>query len=76
MLPRWVVVMCAYGTCTLELALSEAAYNGLAAWLLVHAPAQPRPYHPTSSLRPSLSHVCGRNETAPAIVRAETVSLM
>ena len=32
-LPGWVVVMCAYGTSTLELAMSEAAYNGLAAWL-------------------------------------------
>jgi hypothetical protein len=32
-LPGWVIVMCAYGTSTLELAMSEAAYNGLAAWL-------------------------------------------
>lgn len=32
-LPGWVVVLCAYGTSTLELAMSEAAYNGLAAWL-------------------------------------------
>jgi hypothetical protein len=32
-LPGWVVVVCAYGTSTLELAMSEAAYNGLAAWL-------------------------------------------
>jgi hypothetical protein len=32
-LPGWVVVLCAYGTSTLELAMSEAAYSGLAAWL-------------------------------------------
>src|SRR3954466_2188885 len=32
-LPGWVVVICAYGTSTLELAMSDAAYNGLAAWL-------------------------------------------
>jgi Protein of unknown function (DUF2550) len=32
-LPGWVVVVCAYGTSTLELAMSEAAYSGLAAWL-------------------------------------------
>ena len=32
-LPGWVVVLCAYGTSTLEMAMSEAAYNGLAAWL-------------------------------------------
>jgi hypothetical protein len=32
-LPGWVVVSCAYGTSMLELAMSEAAYNGLAAWL-------------------------------------------
>jgi len=32
-LPDWVVVVCAYGTSTLELAMSDAAYNGLAAWL-------------------------------------------
>jgi hypothetical protein len=32
-LPGWVVVVCAYGTSTLELAMSEPAYNGLAAWL-------------------------------------------
>jgi hypothetical protein len=32
-LPGWVIVLCAYGTSTLELAMSEAAYNGLAAWL-------------------------------------------
>jgi hypothetical protein len=32
-LPGWVIVSCAYGTSMLELAMSEAAYNGLAAWL-------------------------------------------
>ena len=32
-LPGWVVVLCAYGTSTLELAMSEPAYAGLAAWL-------------------------------------------
>jgi hypothetical protein len=32
-LPGWVVVLCAYGTSTLELAMSDAAYSGLAAWL-------------------------------------------
>src|SRR3954467_9665644 len=32
-LPGWVIVLCAYGTSTLELAMSEGAYNGLAAWL-------------------------------------------
>jgi hypothetical protein len=30
-LPGWVVVLCAYGTSTLEMAMSKAAYNGLAA---------------------------------------------
>jgi len=32
-LPGWVIVSCAYGTSMLELAMSEAAYSGLAAWL-------------------------------------------
>ncbi|MGZ4603161.1 MAG: DUF2550 domain-containing protein [Kineosporiaceae bacterium] len=32
-LPDWVIVSCAYGTSMLELAMSEAAYSGLAAWL-------------------------------------------
>jgi hypothetical protein len=32
-LPGWVIVLCAYGTSTLELAMSEASYNGLATWL-------------------------------------------
>ncbi|HVN11411.1 MAG TPA: DUF2550 domain-containing protein [Kineosporiaceae bacterium] len=32
-LPGWVIVSCAYGTSMLELAMSEAAYNGLATWL-------------------------------------------
>ena len=39
-LPGWVVVACAYGTSTLELAMSEAAYNGLAAWLESAPPGQ------------------------------------
>src|SRR3954453_17189014 len=32
-LPGWVGLLCGYGPSTLELAMSEAAYNGLAAWL-------------------------------------------
>ena len=39
-LPGWVVVLCAYGTATLELAMSDAAYNGLAAWLESAPPGQ------------------------------------
>ncbi len=31
--PGWVIVRCAYGALTLELAMSDPAYNGLAAWL-------------------------------------------
>ena len=41
MLPGWVVVLCAYGTSTLELAMSEAAYSGLAAWLESAPPGRP-----------------------------------
>lgn len=32
-LPGWVIVRCSYGHHTLELAMSELAYNGLATWL-------------------------------------------
>lgn len=39
-LPGWVVVSCAYGTSTLELAMSEMAYNGLATWLESAPPGQ------------------------------------
>jgi hypothetical protein len=39
-LPGWVVVLCAYGTSTLELAMSDDAYNGLAAWLESAPPGQ------------------------------------
>lgn len=39
-LPGWVVVRCAYGTMTLELAMSEPAHNGLAAWLESAPPGQ------------------------------------
>jgi hypothetical protein len=40
-LPDWVVVRCAYGALTLELAMSEPAYNGLAAWVESAPPGQP-----------------------------------
>lgn len=39
-LPGWVVVRCAYGPLTLELAMSEPAYNGLATWLESGPPGQ------------------------------------
>ncbi|MBI4943709.1 MAG: DUF2550 domain-containing protein [Actinobacteria bacterium] len=39
-LPGWVVVRCAYGTVTVELAMSEGAYNGLAAWVESAPPGQ------------------------------------
>lgn len=39
-LPGWVVVRCAYGTVTLEFAMSEMAYNGLATWLESAPPGQ------------------------------------
>ncbi|MFN0285072.1 MAG: DUF2550 domain-containing protein [Kineosporiaceae bacterium] len=32
-LPGWVVVRCAYGGLTIEFAMSEPAYSGLAAWV-------------------------------------------
>jgi hypothetical protein len=39
-LPGWVVVRCAYGPTIVELAMSEGAYNGLAAWLESAPPGQ------------------------------------
>jgi Protein of unknown function (DUF2550) len=39
-LPGWVVVRCAYGSVIVELAMSEGAYNGLAAWLESAPPGQ------------------------------------
>lgn len=39
-LPGWVVVRCAYGAATVELAMSEGAYNGLAAWVESAPPGQ------------------------------------
>ena len=39
-LPGWVIVRCAYGALTLELAMSDPAYNGLAAWLESAPPGQ------------------------------------
>src|SRR3954454_19436315 len=39
-LPGWVVVLCAYGTSTLELAMSDGAHNGPAAWLESAPPGQ------------------------------------
>jgi hypothetical protein len=39
-LPGWVVVRCAYGARTVELAMSEPAYNGLAAWVESAPPGQ------------------------------------
>jgi hypothetical protein len=39
-LPGWVVVRCAYGALTVELAMSEPAYNGLAAWVESAPPGQ------------------------------------
>lgn len=39
-LPGWVVARCAYGAVTLELAMSEGAYNGLAAWVESAPPGQ------------------------------------
>lgn len=39
-LPGWVVVRCGYAGGTVELAMSEAAYNGLAAWVESAPPGQ------------------------------------
>jgi hypothetical protein len=39
-LPGWVVVRCGYGPVIVELAMSEGAYNGLAAWLESAPPGQ------------------------------------
>lgn len=39
-LSGWVVVRCAYGTAIVELAMSEDAFNGLAAWLESAPPGQ------------------------------------
>lgn len=39
-LPGWVIVRCAYGQQTIELAMSEPAYNGLATWLESAPPGQ------------------------------------
>jgi hypothetical protein len=38
--PDWVVVRCAYGSVVVELAMSEDAFNGLAAWLESAPPGQ------------------------------------
>jgi hypothetical protein len=38
--PGWVVVRCAYGAVIVELAMSEPAFNGLAAWLESAPPGQ------------------------------------
>jgi len=39
-LPGWVVVRCGYGPTIVEMAMSEGAYNGLAAWLESAPPGQ------------------------------------
>jgi len=39
-LPGWVVVRCGYGSVIVEMAMSEGAYNGLAAWLESAPPGQ------------------------------------
>jgi hypothetical protein len=39
-LPDWVVVRCGYGGAIVELAMSEGAFNGLAAWLESAPPGQ------------------------------------
>ena len=39
-LPGWVIVRCVYGQHTIELAMSEMAYNGLATWLESAPPGQ------------------------------------
>lgn len=39
-LPGWLLVRCAYGATTLEFAMSEMAYNGLATWLESAPPGQ------------------------------------
>lgn len=39
-LPEWVVVRCGYGPVIVELAMSEGAFNGLAAWLESAPPGQ------------------------------------
>jgi hypothetical protein len=39
-LPEWVVVRCAYQGVIVELAMSEGAFNGLAAWLESAPPGQ------------------------------------
>jgi hypothetical protein len=38
--PGWIVVRCAYGAVIVELAMSEPAFNGLAAWLESAPPGQ------------------------------------
>jgi Protein of unknown function (DUF2550) len=40
LLPGWVLVRCAYGTLTLEFAMSAPAADGLAAWLESAPPGQ------------------------------------
>jgi hypothetical protein len=40
LLPGWVLVRCAYGARTLEFAMSEPAYSGLATWLESAPPGQ------------------------------------
>jgi hypothetical protein len=39
-LPDWVIVRCAYGATTVELAMSGPAFNGLAAWVESAPPGQ------------------------------------
>jgi Protein of unknown function (DUF2550) len=40
LVPDWVLVRCSYGPTTMELAMSEPAYNGLATWLESAPPGQ------------------------------------
>jgi len=40
LLPGWVLVRCSYGAITLEFAMSEPAYSGLATWLESAPPGQ------------------------------------
>ncbi len=40
LLPGWVLVRCSYGALTLEFAMSEPAYSGLATWLESAPPGQ------------------------------------
>ena len=39
-LPDWIVVRCSYGGAIVELAMSEGAFNGLAAWIESAPPGQ------------------------------------